>query len=56
MRQKDRREGITRGDIERRFYPVVTRETLYRVHHIGEGGGHKVHLKNSQLLPRKVEY
>ena len=37
MRLKDGRGGNTGGEIERRFYPVVTGETLYRVHCMGGG-------------------
>ena len=39
MRLKDGRGGNTGGEIERRFYPVVTGETLYRVHYMGGAGG-----------------
>ena len=38
MRLKDGRGGNTGGEIERRFYPVVTGETLYRVHYRGGRG------------------
>ena len=45
MRLKDGRGGNTGGEIERRFYPVVTGETLYRVHYMG--GGVDVKTRNS---------